>query len=203
MGELAQMFNAENKIGADLHVIAMQDWHRLDTYDMTGLAWIAPSPALRTLRAAFLYSGIEILQAGGISVGRGTPAPFEIFGAPWIDSAAVLAALNGRSVSGVQFTATTFTPASGLYSGTVCNGIAIEVRDRSSFQSILMGLEIASVMHSLYPQQFHVEKMIELLGSQTTVERLDRGDDPKEILAGWTGDLEKFRAMREKYLLYH
>jgi uncharacterized protein YbbC (DUF1343 family) len=203
MGELAQMFNAENKIGADLHVIAMQDWRRRDTYDMTGLAWIAPSPALRTLRAAFVYPGIEILQAGGVSVGRGTPTPFELFGAPWIDSAALLAELNRRSVPGVEFVATRFTPTSGTQSGTVCNGIAIEVRDRASFQPMLMSLEIAFVLHRLYPEQFHVEKMIELLGSQTTVERLERGDDPKEIVAGWAGDLDKFRAPRERYLLYH
>ena len=78
MGELAQMFNSENKIGADLHVVAMQDWHRRDFYDMTGLAWIAPSPALRTSRENFLYPGVEILQAAGVSVGRGTPTPFEL-----------------------------------------------------------------------------------------------------------------------------
>ena len=85
MGELAQMFNAENKIGADLHVMAMKNWRRSETYDQTGLAWIPPSPNLRTVNAAFLYPGIEILQAGGVSVGRGTDAPFEIFGAP-VDS---------------------------------------------------------------------------------------------------------------------
>ena len=45
--------------------------------------------------------------------------------------------------------------------------------------------------------------MIELLGSQSTVERLGRGDDPKEIVAGWASELDKFRAVREKYLLYH
>jgi uncharacterized protein YbbC (DUF1343 family) len=67
----------------------------------------------------------------------------------------------------------------------------------------MMGLEIASALHRLYPAQFHVEKMIELLGSQSTVERLVRGDDPKEIEAGWASDLDKFRTMREKYLLYH
>ena len=76
MGELAQMFNSENKIGADLHVVAMQDWHRRDFYDMTGLAWIPPSPALRTSREAVLYPGIEILQAAGVSLGRCTPTPF-------------------------------------------------------------------------------------------------------------------------------
>jgi len=203
MGELAQMFNAENKIGADLHVVAMKDWHRRDTFDMTGLAWVAPSPALRTLRANFLYPGVEILQAGGVSVGRGTPTPFEVLGAPWIDSDALLAELNRRKVPGVQFAAARFTPVSGLYEGKVCNGISIDLVDRSALQPILMGLEIAEALHHLYPEQFHLEKMIELLGSNTTIEQLKRGTDPKEIEASWGGDLDKFRAMHEKYLLYH
>ena len=94
MGELARMFNAENKIGADLHVIAMKNWRRRETYDQTGLAWIPPSPNLRTLNAAFLYPGIEILQAAGVSVGRGTDAPFEIFGAPWIGGGDLAAELS-------------------------------------------------------------------------------------------------------------
>jgi uncharacterized protein YbbC (DUF1343 family) len=202
MGELAQMFNAENNIGAELHVIAMKDWHRRDTYDKTGLTWIAPSPALRTLRADFLYPGVEPLQAAGVSVGRGTPTPFELFGAPWIESEALLAELNRRALAGVQFAETEFTPASGIHSGATCKGIAITVTDRATFRPVRMGLEIASALHRLYPAQFQVEKMIELLRSQATVERLARGDDPKEIEAGWTGDLEKFRATRDKYLLY-
>jgi uncharacterized protein YbbC (DUF1343 family) len=202
-GELAQMFNSENKIGADLHVVAMQDWHRHDFYDMTSLAWIAPSPALHTLRENFLYPGVEILQAAGVSVGRGTPTPFELIGAPWIDSTMLLTELNLRQAPGVRFAATEFTPASGLYSGIPCKGISIDLQDRGSFQPIMMGLEIASALHRLYPAQFHVEKMIELLGSQSTLERLVRGDDPKEIEAGWASDLDKFRTMREKYLLYH
>jgi uncharacterized protein YbbC (DUF1343 family) len=203
MGELALMFNSENKIGADLHVVAMQDWHRRDFYDMTGLAWIAPSPALRTLRENFLYPGVEVLQAAGVSVGRGTPTPFELVGAPWIDSATLIAEMNRREVQGVRFAATEFAPASGLYNGALCKGISIDLRDRDKFQPIMMGLEIASVLQHLYPAQFHVEKMIELLGSQSTVERLARGDNPKEIEAGWTNDLDRFRTMREKYLLYH
>jgi uncharacterized protein YbbC (DUF1343 family) len=203
MGELAQMFNSENKIGADLHVIAMQDWHRRDFYDMTGLAWVAPSPALRTLRESFLYPGVEILQAASVSVGRGTPTPFEQFGAPWIDSGVLLTELSRRELKGVRFAATQFTPASGQYSGALCKGVSIDLQDRQTFQPIMMGLEIASVLHQLYPTEFHVEKMIELLGSQATVDRLVRGDDPKEIESGWTSDLDRFRTMREKYLLYH
>jgi uncharacterized protein YbbC (DUF1343 family) len=203
MGELAQMFNAENKIGADLHVVAMQDWHRRDFYDMTGLAWVAPSPALRTLRENFLYPGVEILQAASVSVGRGTPTPFEQLGAPWIDSGVLLTELSRRELKGVRFAAAQFKPASGLYSGVLCKGLSIDLQDRETFQPILMGLEIASVLHHLYPTEFHVDKTIELLGSQATVDRLVRGDDPKEIESGWTGDLDRFRTMREKYLLYH
>jgi uncharacterized protein YbbC (DUF1343 family) len=202
MGELAQMLNAENKIGVELHVIAMQDWLRRDTYDRTGLAWVPPSPALRSLRAVALYPGIEPLQAAGMSVGRGTPTPFELFGAPWIESQALLTELNRRALVGVLFAATTFTPESGVDSGAACNGLAITVTDPAAFRPVRMGLEIASTLHRLYRAQFHVEKMIELLGSQSTVERLARGDDPKEIEAGWAGDLKKFRATREKYLLY-
>jgi uncharacterized protein YbbC (DUF1343 family) len=203
MGELAQMFSSENKIGADLHVVAMQDWHRRDFYDMTGLAWIAPSPALRTLREGILYPGIEILQAAGVSVGRGTPTPFELLGAPWIDSSALMAELNRRQLKGVRFAAAEFTPASGLYSGVLCKGISIDLQDRNGFRPVAAGLQIASILHRLYPTQFHVEKMIDLLGSRSAVDGLARGEDPKEIEAGWAADLDKFRTMREKYLLYN
>jgi len=66
-----------------------------------------------------------------------------------------------------------------------------------------MGLEIAATLHRLYPQQFRLEKIIELLGSQATLERLERGDDTAQIIAGWSDELDKFRATRAKYLLYH
>ena len=105
MGELARMFNAENKIGADLHVVEMKNWRRSESYDQTGLSWIAPSPNLRTVNEAFLYPGIEILRAAGVSVGRGTGAPFEILGAPWIRGGDLAAALNARKIPGVSFAA--------------------------------------------------------------------------------------------------
>jgi len=205
IGELAKMFNAENKINADLHVFAMQGWHRGDTYDRTGLKWIPPSPNLRTLNAAFLYPGIEILQSAGVSVGRGTDTPFELFGGPWIEAAELAAELNRRAVPGVRFQATLFTPDNGLYKGQYCQGVSLIITNRAELNSMRMGLEIAAALHRLYPQQFHLEKIIDLLGSQATLDRLERGDDPARIIAGWADDLEKFRAVRAKYLLllYH
>src|SRR6266853_136978 len=103
LGEMAQMFNAENKIGCDLHVIPMQNWRRRDWFDDTGLPWVNPSPNLRFFRAEILYPGLEILQAGGVSVGRGTDKPFGRLGAPWIRTAEFVEELNRRSVPGVHF----------------------------------------------------------------------------------------------------
>ena len=203
MGELAQMFNAENHIGANLHVIAMRDWHREQTYDETGLRWIPPSPNLRRVNEAFLYPGVEILQAGGVSVGRGTDTPFEILGAPWIEANAFAAALTRREIPGVSFSSAEFNPSSDLYHGQLCHGVRIEITSRDSFRSMRMGLEIADVLHRMYTDHFDLDKINELLGSQSTVDRLKRGDAPADIVAGWAADLDKFRQMREKYLLYH
>lgn len=203
LGELAQMFNAENKIGVDLHVIAMKRWRRSELYAATGLPWIPPSPNLRTLPATLLYPGLEILQASGISVGRGTSNPFELFGAPWIDADRLALELNARDIPGIHFVATHFTPAFGVYQGSVCSGAAVSITDPSAVRSMIMGLEIASALHKLYPANFDLDKMIELLGSASTIARLQHGDLPAEIVAGWAPQLDAFRSMREKYLLYH
>jgi uncharacterized protein YbbC (DUF1343 family) len=202
LGELARMFNAENKIGADLRVVSMEGWRRSETFGDTGIAWIAPSPNLRTPEAAFLYPGIEILQAAGVSVGRGTERPFEILGAPWIHAEELADALNARKIAGVGFAPARFTPHEAPYKDQDCEGVTIHLGDAGSLRPVQMGLEIAVALHRLYPQKFQIEKMIALLGSQATIERLFRGDDPAQIEAGWSSELDRFRRMRDKYLLY-
>ncbi len=203
IGELARMFNAENKIGADLHVVEMKGWRRRETYDQTGLARIPPSPNLRTLDASFLYPGIEILQAAGVSVGRGMDTPFEILGAPWIHADVLGTDLNRRNIPGVSFAPADFTPEDGLYKGEACHGARITITDRAALHSMRMGLEIADALHRLYPDKFQLEKIIALLGSQATLEGLERGDPPARIVTGWADGLSQFRRTRARYLLYH
>ncbi|MGH9702861.1 MAG: exo-beta-N-acetylmuramidase NamZ domain-containing protein, partial [Candidatus Acidiferrales bacterium] len=157
IGELAQMFKGENKLTVDLHVIAMKDWHRRDLFGATGLYWIPPSPNLRSLDASILYPGIEILQAAGVSVGRGTDTPFELLGAPWIHGPELARELNSRFIPGVRFVPTRFTPSAGIYYNSLCEGVALVITDRSSVNSMLMGLEIASALNKLYPKQFVLE----------------------------------------------
>jgi uncharacterized protein YbbC (DUF1343 family) len=202
VGELAKMFNAENHIGADLQIVLLRDWRRGESYDQTGLAWIAPSPHLRTVNEAFLYPGIEILEAGGVSVGRGTNVPFEVLGAPWIHAEAFQAELNRRNIPGVRFESVSFTPNEVPYNGETCRGVRIRMVDRSVFRSMRVGLEIADALNRMYPEQYQLQKIVTLLGSQSTVDRLAQGDAPQAIIEGWSADLDKFRKMRENYLLY-
>jgi len=203
LGELARMFATENKMGLDLHVIAMKNWRRSQTFDQTGLTWVPPSPNLRTLNGAFLYPGIEILQSAGVSVGRGSNAPFEQLGAPWIHSDVLLGSLNSRQVPGVSFAAASFTPSDGLYQGETCAGVKLAITDRDAFDSIRTGLEIADALHRLYPERFQVTKLMDLLASQATVDAIIRFEAPASIIAGWKSDLDQFRTLRAKYLIYH
>jgi uncharacterized protein YbbC (DUF1343 family)/CubicO group peptidase (beta-lactamase class C family) len=202
LGELAKMFNAENKIGADLHVITMNNWPRGTMYASTGLLWTTPSPNLRTLDASLLYPGIEILQAAGISVGRGTGTPFEMLGAPWAHARELADALNQRFIPGVRFVPTRFTPNDSLYKGQLCEGVSVIITDRQSLNGVLMGLEIASTLWKLYPDQFVIDRTLELLGSGVTVQLLKQGESPARIMLDWSEDIEAFRQMRAKYLLY-
>src|SRR5271167_4931109 len=203
LGELARMFDGESKMGVELHVIAMKNWQRSQTFDQPGLTWIPPSPNLRTLNEAFLYPGVEILQPAGISVGRGTNAPFEQLGAPWIHSDALLNNLTPRQIPGVSFAVASFTPSDGLYKGEACGGVQLAITDRATFDSIRVGLEIADALHRLYPERFEITKMTDFLGAQTTVDALIQYQPPATIIAGWASDLAQFRTLRAKYLLYN
>jgi uncharacterized protein YbbC (DUF1343 family) len=202
IGELAQLFNAENHIGADLHVIAMRNWHRNYFFESTGIKWIPPSPNLRTTKGSILYPGIEILQNAGVSVGRGTQAPFEEFGAPWLNGEEVAAALNQRHLPGLHFAAQPFIPIVGLYSGQRCGGVAIRITDRAAVRSMRTGLEIAATLQKLYPKQFDPEKLLLLVGNSGTVQQLQAGVAPEKIIASWSDSLAAFEQIRRKYFLY-
>ncbi|HTC62074.1 MAG TPA: DUF1343 domain-containing protein [Candidatus Saccharimonadales bacterium] len=202
LGEMAQMSNAEKKIGCDLHVIRMKNWQRKMWFRDTGLHWINPSPNLRSEEAGILYPGLEFLQAGGVSVGRGTETPFEIVGAPWIRGEEFAAYLNRRAIPGVRFESQKFTPDSGVFKGELCEGVRVVLVDRNTLQSMRVGFEIAAALSKLYPSKFETAKMIALVGNGETIKQLQEGRDPSAIVANWRHEQEAFAKFRTKYLLY-
>ena len=202
IGELAQFYNTENHINADLHVIPMRNWHRNYFFESTGLKWIPPSPNLRTLKGSLLYSGLEILQNAGVSVGRGTEAPFEEFGAPWINGEDMAEVLNAKGLPGVHFANQPFIPVSGLYAGQHCGGVSVRVTDRGALRSMRIGLEIVAALNKKYPDHFDVNKILFLVGNDSTLQQLQSGTPVNEIIASWAKDIAAYDAARRHYFLY-
>ncbi len=201
VGELARLFNKERNIGARLEVVPMEGWRRADTWDRTGLVWINPSPNLRSLAAALLYPGVGLLETTNLSVGRGTDRPFEMIGAPWLDGRRLAEALAG-TVPGVRFVPTRFTPASSTFAGKECGGVQIYLDDWSRFESLPTGMAIACALRRLYPEQWQIDRYGRLLAHPPTLEALRRGEGVEAIRGLWQKDLEAFRAVRGRYLLY-
>ena len=202
VGELAKMFNTERNINAKLTVVPMDGWLRGDWYDSTGLTWINPSPNLRNLSQGTLYPGVALVEGANVSVGRGTDTPFELLGAPWIKSRELATYLNARNIAGVRFVPVDFTPSSSVYSGQACQGVNIVLVDRNTLDAPELGVELASALHKLYPDQFQLEKIKDLLVNQSVFDALSQGEDPRRIAQDWQDGLDAFSKLRQTYLLY-
>jgi uncharacterized protein YbbC (DUF1343 family) len=202
MGELAKMFNAERNLNARLTVIPMEGWMRGDWFDATALTWINPSPNLRSLTQSTLYPGVGTVEYTNVSVGRGTDTPFELLGAPWVKGTELAQYLNARNISGVRFVPTTFTPTTSNYSGQKCEGVNIVLIERNALEAAELGIELASALHKLYPEQWHMQRLIELLNNQSVYDAIAAGQDPRRIAEDWREALEKFMQLRQKYLIY-
>jgi uncharacterized protein YbbC (DUF1343 family) len=202
LGELAQFYNTEKKIGARLRVVPMHGWLRGDWFDSTGIVWVNTSPNLRSVNEAELYPGVAIIEGTNVSVGRGTDTPFEVMGAPWIDPRVFSDYMNARLIPGVRFVPITFTPVSGPYQNQLCKGVNVIVTDRTVLDAPQMGIELAAALKKLYPDNWKIERILALLANRQVYDALANGDDPRTIAQGWQEDLDKFRELRTKYLLY-
>ena len=202
MGELAKMFNAERNINAKLTVVPMEGWQRGDWFDATGLGWVNPSPNLRSVTEAALYPGVALIEGTNVSVGRGTDTPFELLGAPWMKGRELAAYLNARGIAGVRFVPVTFTPTSSNYAGQKCEGVNIVLTERNALDGPELGIELAAALQKLYPADFKIGRITELLVNQAAFDGLMAGKDPRRIAQDWQEELEKFEVVRKKYLIY-
>jgi uncharacterized protein YbbC (DUF1343 family) len=169
VGELAEQFRDERPIPVDLTVIPVRGWKREQWQDEAGLPWVNPSPNMRSLSAAALYPGLGLLEHA-ISVGRGTPTPFEIIGAPYIDGTRLAAELH--DLPGVTVTPTRFTPTASIHKNEDCGGLRFTITDRPALRSVTVALEIAAALARLYPEQFNVDEMQSLLHHRETLEKI-------------------------------
>jgi uncharacterized protein YbbC (DUF1343 family) len=202
IGELASMFNAERKIGADLTVIKMEGWRRADYFDGTALAWVNTSPNMRSLNEALLYPGIGLLETTNLSVGRGTDTPFEVVGAPWLDGVKLAEALNRAGLGGVRFVPIHFTPRSSKFANQECGGVNIIIIDRGSFHPVATGIEIAVQLNKLFAGKWNVEEYGRLLANSAALNALKQGKSAVEVIQTWQAGLAEFARARKQYLIY-
>ena len=210
VGELAELFNKEFGIGADLTVVKMDGWKRNMYYDDTTLQFIMPSPNMPTLDTALVYPGACLIEGTNVSEGRGTTRPFELIGAPFIDGSALAEKLNSYHMPGVKFRDSSFIPTFSKFTNQLAHGIQIHVTDRNSFKPFETGLYIVKTIHDMYPGQFQfrtpgsngISYFDNLTGTGSIRSAIEQGKSVEEMEAAWQQDLNKFMETREKYLLY-
>jgi uncharacterized protein YbbC (DUF1343 family) len=202
VGELARYFNAERTIGVELHIVEMKGWLRPQYFWDTGQLWVNPSPNMRSMSAAILYPGICLLEPTNVSVGRGTDRPFEVFGAPWIEPRRLATELEKFRIPGVKAVPVYFTPRTDKHEGKPCGGLSLSVTDPNRLNSVLLGLSLVSILYRLYPNDFEIGRVIELLGNAEALRRLKEGEAPEKVLQAGSARLREFLSKRQKVLIY-
>lgn len=150
IGEIARLVNEREKIGANLEVVKMDGWKREMNWPDTGIPWTNPSPNMRSYTAALLYPGMCLLEATNFSEGRGTDTPFEIVGAPYVDSDEIIGEFEKLNLPGIKAAPTSFIPTFQKWHGRLCNGIRWVVTDAKTFRPYLTGLAFVGLIYRLY-----------------------------------------------------
>jgi uncharacterized protein YbbC (DUF1343 family) len=213
IGELARLFNEHFGMGATLEVVKMEGWKRDMYADATDLPWVMPSPNMPTLDTAIVYPGTVLFEGILISEGRGTTRPFELIGAPWIEAESFARRMNGLGLRGVHFRPAVFEPTFQKHAKQTCGGCQIHVTDRRQFQPVLVGVALIAMFHEIDPARFawrqppyeyeHDKVPIDILaGSAVLRQQIEAGVGAIEIARSWRGDEDKFRKLREPFLLY-
>lgn len=203
LGELGRLYCAERGWGETAQVVPCENWRRDMWWDQTGIPWVDPSPAMRSLDAAVLYTGVCLLEQTNVSVGRGTDIPFLRAGAPFIDGTGWVNSLQQRDTHGVSFLEDRFTPALSKYKGEECNGLRIAIADRDGLESVRLGISLAVSLRDLYREKFQVDGVDHLLVNREAYSLLIAGADTGEICGSWQAGLEQWQTRRKPHLLYN
>jgi uncharacterized protein YbbC (DUF1343 family) len=209
-GEIARYYNADAKIGADLHVVPAEGWRPDMWFEDTGLRFVPPSPNIRSVTSALNFTGLVLGEATNVHVGRGTDAPFNYVGAPWLDANRLREAVAKYNLPGVRLTPVQITPTTDPavdtdYKGQTFTTLRLEVTDRRTYRPAYTALVLLSEAKKQNPAQFRIKNtgFTQMLGSHWARAAFDRGDDPREIDRRWQRELAEWdRTERQPYRLY-
>ena len=213
MAELARLYNDHFGVGCDLTIIEMTGWSRELWYDQTDGPWVLPSPNMPTVDAATVFPGTVHLEGTQMSEGRGTTRPFELVGAPYIDSERYAQALNRMDLPGVAFRACVFVPTFQKHGGKACGGVQIHVTDRKVFEPVSTGVAIVKTAFDMYPKDFrwkeppyeyeYERNPFDVISGTTKLrQQIEKAETLSAITDSWRLGLDEFARLRAEALLY-
>ncbi len=201
-GELARLFVAELSLDVQLEVVRASGWRRSQAAFSTGLKWVAPSPNLKTVPGALLYPGIALFEFTNLSVGRGTPQPFTLLGAPWMNGKRLAARLSRQQLPGVKIVATVFTPRKRRFAGRRCRGIRIQLTNPAAVRPVRLAFHIARELMLAHPEEWQDDNLSTLLLHPKSLASLRGGKPLAGIFESWEAGLRAFEKRRQPHLLY-
>jgi uncharacterized protein YbbC (DUF1343 family) len=213
MGEMALMFDHVLNLGAVPDVIPMSGWNRGMLWKDTGLRWIMPSPNMPIPETAYVYPGQVIWEGTNLSEGRGTCRPFEIFGAPYLNTALIRERLAPETIKGCCLQEISFRPTFNKWEGSSCRGFMIHILDHNLFRPYLTSISLLKAIIEVHrstfqwkdpPYEYEFEKMpIDLiLGDRELRRTIEDGGDILKIAGGWKSENLNYDAERSRYLIY-
>ncbi|HET7813584.1 MAG TPA: DUF1343 domain-containing protein [Candidatus Baltobacteraceae bacterium] len=204
VGELARMFNDAFGIGARLRVIPMEGWRRSMLWPQTGLQWVQTSPNMPEWSTAIVYPCTGLIDNAGMNGGVGTTKPFKYAGTPSLPPQAFAEAMNANGLPGVYFRAAYWSPLFGERANTEIGGVELDVFDPHKFQAVRTAVELLVQAHRFTPATIALDtKMMSTdWGTDTVAQQIEAGESAERIVASWEPALQRFRTLREKYLIY-
>ena len=214
IGEMAVWIKEKDYPDCDLNVVWMKNWKRSSLYNDTGLPWVIPSPNMPTLNSAIVYPGTVLIEALNLSEGRGTTIPFELFGAPYIDSDKLKKNLDSRKIEGCAFRIHDFIPTFHKFCGELCNGIQIHITDINHFKPVGTALEIfdaiiettkpGSLKFKMPPYEYEYKLMpFDILSGDSGMrETLTGRKSIKAEKERWLHEIEEFRTEFRQIEMY-
>ncbi len=207
-GELALMFNGEERYGCDLHIVPCGGLSRNMTFRNWDHYWIMPSLGIPRYETALLYPGTCLIEGTNCSEGRGTADPFAIVGAPFIQAEAFTRVFNALGCAGVTATPVYFTPSSSKHQGVLCGGIHLHVTDEGELEPVKLGTKLITLLHTMYPKDFQFlppyreggKPFISLLAGHREFEQ--ESWDEEALLSRYASESEAFRRRKAPYEIY-
>lgn len=199
VGELAKFINREYGINCRLNVVPCAGWDRRLFADDTDLLWVNPSPNITSVNCAINYVGTCIFEATNISEGRGTTRPFDLVGAPFVDSARLTQRMTALKLDGVVFRRAFFTPQFGKYAGETCEGVELHIRDRASYSPFETMLYLYRELS--YYREFEAKEQSVCLrfGNDSLCGEYV---DPEAIMKACAAPLRAYMKKASAYLIY-